>query len=85
MVSYVKKNQPNKVLLVTECTMSDNVQVENPKVQFIKPCNLCPYMKKITLRKILDCLENENNEIKISHNIAAMARKSVQRMTEIGR
>ena len=85
MVSYVKKNQPKKVLLVTECTMSDNVQVENPKVQFIKPCNLCPYMKKITLRKILDCLENENNEIKISHNIAAMARKSVQRMTEIGR
>jgi len=85
MVRYVKENQPKKVLLVTECTMSDNVQVENPNVQFIKPCNLCPYMNKITLQKIYDCLENESNEIKIGHNIAAMARKSVQRMTAIGR
>ena len=85
MVEYVKENQPKKVLLVTECTMSDNVQVENPNVQFIKPCNLCPYMNKITLQKIYDCLENESNEIKIGHNIAAMARKSVQRMTAIGR
>ena len=85
MVEYVKENQPKKVLLVTECTMSDNVQVENPNVKFIKPCNLCPYMNKITLQKIYNCLENESNEIKIGHNIAAMARKSVQRMTEIGR
>jgi quinolinate synthase len=85
MVKYVKESQPKKVLLVTECTMSDNVQVENPNVQFIKPCNLCPYMNKITLKKIYDCLKNESNEIKISHNIAAMARKSVQRMTAIGR
>ena len=85
MVEYVKENQPKKVLLVTECTMSDNVQIENPNVKFIKPCNLCPYMNKITLQKIYDCLENDSNEIKISHNIAAMARKSVQRMTAIGR
>ena len=85
MVKYVKEKQPKKVLLVTECTMSDNVQVENPNVKFIKPCNLCPYMKKITLKKIYNCLENETNEIKISHNIAAMARKSVERMTQIGR
>ena len=85
MVKYVKKNQPKKVLLVTECTMSDNVQVENPNVQFIKPCNLCPHMKKITLNKVYSCLKNESNEIKISHNIAEMARKSVLRMAEIGR
>ena len=85
MVKYVKKNQPKKVLLVTECSMSDNVQVENPNVQFIRPCNLCPHMKRISLNKIFDCLKNESNEIKISHNIAAMARKSVQRMAEIGR
>ena len=63
--------------------MSDNVQVENPNVQFIKPCNLCPHMK-ITLNKIYDC-KNETNEIKIGHNIAEMARKSVLRMAEIGR
>ena len=57
MSKYVKKNQPEKVILVTECSMSDNVQVENPDVQFIKPCNLCPHMKTITLGKVLDCLE----------------------------
>ena len=84
-VKYVKEKQPKKVLLVTECTMSDNVQVENPNVQFVKPCNLCPHMKKITLNKIYDCLKNETNEIKIGHNIAEMARKSVLRMAEIGR
>ena len=85
MVKYVKDKQPKKVLLVTECSMSDNVQIENPNVQFIKPCNLCPHMKKITLNKIFDCLKNETNEIKIGNNIAAMARKSVQRMAAIGR
>ena len=85
MVKYVKENHPKKVLLVTECSMSDNVQVENPNVQFIRPCNLCTHMKRISLNKIFDCLKNESNEIKIGHNIAAMARKSVQRMSEIGR
>ena len=85
MVRYVKDEQPKKVLLVTECSMSDNIQIENPNVEFIKPCNLCPHMKKITLKKILNCLENESNEIKIGHNIASKARISVQRMAEIGR
>ena len=85
MVKYVKENQPKKVLLVTECSMSDNIQVENPNVEFVKPCNLCPYMKKITLEKILDCLENEKNEIFIEKKIADAARNSVKRMAEIGR
>ena len=85
MIDYVKKNQPKKVMLVTECSMSDNVQADNPNVEFIKPCNLCPYMKKITLQKILDCLENETNEIFIEEKVAKAARQSVQRMTEIGR
>ena len=85
MINYVKKNQPKKVMLVTECSMSDNVQADNPKVEFIKPCNLCPYMKKITLQKILHCLENETNEIFIDKKISEAARKSVQRMAEIGR
>tara|TARA_Y100001970_G_scaffold292715_1_gene435398 strand:- start:1870 stop:2859 length:990 start_codon:yes stop_codon:yes gene_type:complete len=85
MVKYVKEKQPKKVLLVTECSMSDNIQIENPNVEFVKPCNLCPYMKKITLKKIYDCLKNETNEIKIGNNIAARARRSVERMTEIGR
>jgi len=85
MVKYVKEKQPKKVLLVTECSMSDNVQIDNPNVQFIKPCNLCPHMKKITLNKVYECLKNETNEIKIGHNIAEMARKSVQKMAAIGR
>ena len=85
MIDYVKKNQPKKVMLVTECSMSDNVQADNPNVEFIKPCNLCPYMKKITLKKILNCLENESNEIFIEDKTAKAARRSVQRMAEIGR
>tara|TARA_B100000965_G_scaffold378429_1_gene373340 strand:- start:2087 stop:3076 length:990 start_codon:yes stop_codon:yes gene_type:complete len=85
MVNYVRDSQPKKVLLVTECSMSDNIQVENPNVEFIRPCNLCPHMKKITLPKIYDCLKNEKNEVRISHNIAAKARLSVKRMAEIGR
>jgi len=85
MSEYVKKNQPKKVMMVTECSMSDNVQIENPKVQFIKPCNLCPYMKKITLPKVLECLEKENNEVTIPNNLIKKARLAVERMTSVGR
>ena len=85
MAKYVDKNQPEKVMLVTECSMSDNVQVENPNVQFVRPCNLCPYMKTITLPKILDCLETETNEILIPEIISRKARKAVERMAAIGR
>ena len=85
MIDYVKSNQPKKVMMVTECSMSDNIQVENPNVEFIRPCNLCPHMKKITLPKILDCLENETNELIMDHETIEKARKSVERMTEIGR
>ena len=85
MIKYVKDNQPKKVMMVTECSMSDNVQVDNPNVEFIRPCNLCPHMKKITLPKVLDCLENETNEIILDQDTIKKARKSVERMAEIGR
>ena len=85
MIKFVKDNQPKKVMLVTECSMSDNVEADNPNVSFIKPCNLCPYMKKIDLEKILDCLENDTNEIILDSKTIEAARKSVIRMTEIGR
>ena len=85
MIKYVKDNQPEKVMMVTECSMSDNVQVDNPNVKFIRPCNLCPHMKKITLPKILDCLKNETNEILMDEVTIDKARKSVERMTKIGR
>jgi len=85
MIKYVKDNQPEKVMMVTECSMSDNVQIDNPNVKFIRPCNLCPHMKKITLPKILYCLKNETNEIIMDKETIEKARKSVERMAEIGR
>jgi len=85
MIKYVKDNQPEKVMMVTECSMSDNVQIDNPNVKFIRPCNLCPHMKKITLPKILDCLENETNELVMDKETIEKAKKSVERMAEIGR
>jgi quinolinate synthase len=85
MIKYVSDNQPKKVMMVTECSMSDNVQIDNPNVEFIRPCNFCPHMKKITLPKILNCLENETNEIILDPETINKARKSVERMAEIGR
>ena len=85
MIKYVEDNQPKKVMMGTECSMSDNVQIENPNVKFIKPCNLCPHMKKITLPKVLDCLENETNEIIINNETIEKARLSVERMAKVGR
>ena len=85
MIKYVKDNQPKKVMMVTECSMSDNIQVENPNVEFIKPCNLCPHMKKITLPKILDCLKNETGEIVMDQETIIKAKTSVEKMAAIGR
>ena len=85
MIKYVKDNQPKKVMMVTECSMSDNIQVENPNVEFIRPCNLCPHMKKITLPKILDCLKNEIGEIVMDQETIIKAKTSVEKMAAIGR
>ena len=85
MIKYVEDNQPKKVMMVTECSMSDNIQVENPNVEFIKPCNLCPHMKRITLPKILACLENETGEIIMDKETINKARIPVERMTAVGR
>ena len=85
MINYVRDNQPKKVMMVTECSMSDNIQVENPNVEFIRPCNMCPHMKKITLPKILDCLENETGEIIMDQATVNKARMSVEKMVAIGR
>jgi quinolinate synthase len=83
MIKWVKEHQPSKVLLVTECSMSDNVAVENPKVEFVRPCNLCPYMKRITLPKILDSLVFLKEEVIIDPKIAERARASVERMINL--
>jgi len=83
MIKWVQDNQPSKVLLVTECSMSDNVAVENPNVEFVKPCNLCPYMKRITLPKILDSLVFLKEEVTIPQPIAGRAREAVERMVNL--
>ncbi|MFM8244401.1 MAG: quinolinate synthase NadA [Candidatus Fonsibacter sp.] len=85
MINYIETHKPKNVFLVTECSMSDNVQVENPNTNFVRPCNLCPHMKKITLNKIYDCIENETNEVIINPDVLKKARVSVERMIKIGR
>jgi quinolinate synthase len=80
MIDYVRKNRPKRVVLVTECSMADNVQVELPDVEFVRPCNLCPHMKRITLPKIYDSLLHMREEVLIDPLIADKARRSVERM-----
>jgi quinolinate synthase len=83
MIGYVKNNRPSRVLLVTECSMASNVESEVPGVQFVKPCNLCPHMKRITLPKILDSLLEMREEVVIDPAIAARARQAVERMVNL--
>jgi quinolinate synthase len=85
MINFVKNTKAKDVFLVTECSMSDNVQVENPNINFVKPCNLCPHMKKITLQGILSSIKNENNLIEIDQEIISKARKAIERMIAVGR
>jgi quinolinate synthase len=80
MIDYVRKNRPKRVVLVTECSMADNVQAELPDVEFTRPCNLCPHMKRITLPKILDSLLNMKEEVTVDPAVAAKARRAVERM-----
>ena len=83
MSNYVRDKQPKKVLMVTECSMSDNVAIENPDVEMIKPCNLCPYMKKITLQGIYNSLVNGTEEVTLSKAVMDKARLSIKRMIEV--
>ncbi|WP_295139973.1 quinolinate synthase NadA [uncultured Reyranella sp.] len=83
MIDYVDAKRPARVVLVTECSMSDNVAVQHPEVEFIRPCNLCPHMKQITLPKIRRALETMRHEVTIDPAVAAAARRAVERMLEI--
>jgi quinolinate synthase len=71
--------------MVTECSMSDNVAAETPEVEFVRPCNLCPHMKRITLPKILDSLVYLKEEVIIDPDVAIRARASVERMVELSK
>jgi quinolinate synthase len=80
MIDYVAKHKPAKTVLITECSMSDNVAAEYPEIEFVRPCNLCPFMKKIELANILRALEAEEQEVIIDPAIAARGRIAVERM-----
>ena len=83
MIDYVRDRRPPKVLLVTECSMASNIEAEVPGVEFVKPCNLCPHMKRITLPKILDALCEMKEEVTVDPAIAARARRAVERMVNL--
>ena len=83
MAGYVKDVQPQKVLMMTECSTSDNVAAENPNVEFVRPCNLCPHMKRITPDNILAALETLEPQVEIDPDIAARACIAVERMVAV--
>jgi quinolinate synthase len=83
MSGYVGRHAPRRVVMLTECSMSDNVAVQNPGTEFIRPCNLCPHMKRITLPKIRRALETMRHEVTIDPAIADAARRAVARMLAV--
>jgi quinolinate synthase len=85
MQSFVYDERPKRVLMVTECSMSDNVAAEVDDVEFIRPCNLCPHMKRITLANIEKALETLQPRVEIDPAVAEKARLAVERMLSIGR
>jgi quinolinate synthase len=83
MSDYVTDHKPKKVVLITECSMSDNVAVMNPDVEFIKPCNLCPHMKIITLEAIYDALLHMQHEVIVDPEVSKRAKRAVEAMLAI--
>ena len=84
MADFVGKERPARVVLLTECSMSDNVALQYPDLEFVRPCNLCPHMKRITLPKIRHSLETMNHEVTVDPVIAERARRTVERMLALG-
>jgi len=85
MISYVEHERPQQVVMITECSMSDNVAAEFPDVEFVRSCMLCPHMKKITLPRIRDSLTRLQYRVEVPQETASRARRSVERMLEVGR
>lgn len=84
MIDWVKTNRPKKVILVTECSMASNVAAETPDVEFVRPCNLCPHMKRISLEGIRDSLLYLRHEVTVDPLVAERARRAVERMVALG-
>jgi quinolinate synthase len=85
MIRHVGETRPARVVMITECSMSDNVAVEYPDVEFVRPCNLCPHMKRITLTRIADALERLEHRVEVEPELAGRARRAVERMLEMSR
>jgi quinolinate synthase len=83
MIGYVGDHRPRRVVMITECSMSDNVAVEFPDVDFVRPCNLCPHMKRITLDGILHSLQTMTTEVVVDPAVSARARVAIERMLAI--
>ena len=84
MINWVKTETPSQVVMVTECSMSDNVAIESPDTEFLRPCNLCPHMKRITLEGIRDSLLHLRYVVEIDAQVAAGAKLAVERMLAVG-
>ncbi|MBV9250186.1 MAG: quinolinate synthase NadA [Acetobacteraceae bacterium] len=83
MSNYVGRKRPRRVVLLTECSMADNISVLYPDIEFVRPCNLCPHMKRITLGNIRSALEEMRHEVTIDPAVAERARQSVERMLAV--
>jgi len=83
MSDYVSNKKPDNVILLTECSMSDNVAIENPQTDFVRPCNLCPHMKRITLENLYECLRDETNEVLVDEAQRVRAHKAVMDMINV--
>jgi quinolinate synthase len=83
MIGYLDRARSNHVIMVTECSMSDNVQEAHPNLEFVKPCTLCPHMKRISLEKTLESLQKIQHEIHVPEDIRVRALRAVERMIEI--
>ena len=84
MINYVSDRRPRQVLMVTECSMADNVAVESPGTEFVRPCVLCPHMQRITVENIRDALVHMRHEVVVEPAIADRARLAVERMLAVG-
>ncbi|MFV1599768.1 MULTISPECIES: quinolinate synthase NadA [unclassified Phaeobacter] len=83
IIKYVTDEKPEKAMLITECSMASNIADQLPEVEFVGPCNMCPYMKKITLEKILWSLHTMSEPVEVDPEVAEKARVAVQRMIDL--
>jgi quinolinate synthase len=85
MIRHLDTSGHRRVVMVTECSMSDNVADAHPEIEFVRPCNLCPHMKRITLPKVLRALQTMEHEVLVEPSVATRAKAAVERMLLVGR